>query len=230
MLIAIKINFIPHFCLEILQSFCKLVTLSNLGRHCLAMPTKVNGFKLQNSLIFYLHLSSFPSFLRYCKDITNLPFLVFWACLAMTSKNITTSLQKSLMLLIFMQKIIFIPVLFLEILQRYYKLIILVTLGQLGHAHQKQWHQPVENSYDYCKQKINLIPQCFLQILHFTGSYNLRLAKNISENNSTIKLLPDIDFLVLLHLHVEHFYLFFPYFKLFLSIILSGILTSSSWL
>ena len=134
------------------------------------------------------------------------------------------------MLLIFMQKIIFIPVLFLEILQRYDKLIILVTLGQLGHAHQKQWHQPVENSYDYCKQKINLIPQCFLQILHFTGSYNLRLAKNISENNSTIKLLPDIDFLVLLHLHVEHFYLFFPYFKLFLSIILSGILTSSSWL
>ena len=46
MLIAIKINFIPHFCLEILQSFCKLVTLSNLGRHCLAMPTKVNGINL----------------------------------------------------------------------------------------------------------------------------------------------------------------------------------------
>ena len=36
---------------------------------------------------------------------------------------------------IFMQKIIFFPHLFREILQRYYKLIILGTLGTPDHAH-----------------------------------------------------------------------------------------------
>ena len=41
------------------------------------------------------------------------------------------------MLFIFMQKIMFIPTLFLEILQRDYKLIILGILGKPGHAHQK---------------------------------------------------------------------------------------------
>ena len=35
----------------------------------------------------------------------------------------------------------------------------------------------------------------FLQILHFTGSYNLRLAKNILGNNSRIKILTDLDFI-----------------------------------
>ena len=46
MFIAVKINFIPNFFFEILQSYCKLFTLSNLGRYCLAMPTKVNGIIL----------------------------------------------------------------------------------------------------------------------------------------------------------------------------------------
>ena len=39
---------------------------------------------------------------------------------------------------IFTQKIIFIPPLFLEMLQRYDKFVILGTLGKHGHAHQKQ--------------------------------------------------------------------------------------------
>ena len=88
-----------------------------------------------------------------------------------------------------MQKIKFTPAIFLEILQRDYKLIIFGTLGKLGHAHQKQWHQLVENSYVYlfylflCSAwSLN----AFLQILHFTGSYNLRLAKNILGNKSRI--------------------------------------------
>ena len=99
------------------------------------------------------------------------------------------------MLLIFKQKIIFIPALFLEILQRYYKLIILGTLGKLGHVHQKQWHQTVENFYVYPQnKKITWSFNVFLQILHFTGSYNLRLTKDILGNNSRIKILPYMDF------------------------------------
>ena len=39
---------------------------------------------------------------------------------------------------IFMQKIIFISPLFLEMLQRYSKHVILGTLGMNGHVHQKQ--------------------------------------------------------------------------------------------
>ena len=77
--------------------------------------------------------TSFLPFLRYCKDITNLSFWVLWTCLAMTSKNNTTSLEKTLMF-IFMQNI-FIPHLF-EILQGYCKLVILDILCKLGHAHQ----------------------------------------------------------------------------------------------
>ena len=42
--------------------------------------------------------SSLPTFLRYCKDITHLLFQVFSTCLAMNSKNDTTSLQKILCL------------------------------------------------------------------------------------------------------------------------------------
>ena len=53
----------------------------------------------------------------------------------MTSKN-TTSLLKTLMF-IFMQKI-FIPHLFLEILQRYCKLVIMGILGMPGLPHQNQ--------------------------------------------------------------------------------------------
>ena len=58
------------------------------------------------------------------------------------------------MLLIFMQKIIFIPALFLEVLQRYYKLIILGTLGKFGHTHQKKF-------YVYLQTKSQLDPSMF---------------------------------------------------------------------
>ena len=86
--------------------------------------------------------SYLTSFLRYCKDIINLQFWVLWTCPAVTSKNDTISFWKTL-IFIFMQKIIFISYLFLEILQRYNLLfwILLVNLGTLGtpgHAHHKQ--------------------------------------------------------------------------------------------
>ena len=54
----------------------------------------------------------------------------------MTSNNDITSLQKTLTF-IFVQKTFFIPHLFLEILQKYCKLIMLGTSGMLGHTHQK---------------------------------------------------------------------------------------------
>ena len=129
-------NFIPHFFLEILQDFANL--LFQVIWAGLVIPTRINGINLQNN--FHLHAKNqFPNslfFFRYCKVITNVLFWVLWACLAMTSKNDTTSLQKTLRF-IFMQNITFIPHLFLEILQRYCKLVILGTLGTPGHAHQK---------------------------------------------------------------------------------------------
>ena len=65
------------------------------------------------------------------------------------------------MLLIFMQKPISTPALFPEILQRYYKLIVLGTLGKLGHTRQIQWHQLVGNCYVYLQTKNQLGPSMF---------------------------------------------------------------------
>ena len=59
-----------------------------------------------------------------------------------------------MLMFIFMQKTIFTPHLFLEILQKYCKLVILGTLNQ-----------PVENSDVYLETKAQLEPSFFLQIL-----------------------------------------------------------------
>ena len=56
--------------------------------------------------------SSLPSFLRYCNDITNLLFLVY---LRKANKRGSINLQETLMI-IYIQKINFIPLSFLEIL------------------------------------------------------------------------------------------------------------------
>ena len=69
---------------------------------------------------------------------------------------------------IFMQ-IKFIPPLFLEILQRYCKLVI---LGTLGSPTKNKSTQLLETLMFICK-KINLITKFFLQILHFNESCNL---------------------------------------------------------
>ena len=53
----------------------------------------------------------------------------------------------------FVQKIIFMSPFFLEILQRYYKLITLDILAVLGYTHQKQSHQPVGNCCLSVKEK-----------------------------------------------------------------------------
>ena len=96
--------------------------------------------------------SYLPSFLWFCKDIANLLFWVLWACLAMASKNNGINLLKTLMF-IFMQKIKFTPHLFLEILLRYCKLVILGTLGMAHHPHQNQWYQLEGNFNIYLHAK-----------------------------------------------------------------------------
>ena len=64
-----------------------------------------------------------------------------------------------------MQKIVFIPPFFLEIKQRYFKLVILSNLGIPGYGHQKGWYQLVEN-FDVCLYaKIKFIPPLLLEIL-----------------------------------------------------------------
>ena len=57
-----------------------------------------------------------------------------------------------------MQKIAFVPHLFLEILQRYYKLAILGTLCTPVHTHQKQYHELVGISDVYLQAKNQLNP------------------------------------------------------------------------
>ena len=45
----------------------------------LAIPNKINGINLYDSLMFiYMPTSSLPSFLRYFKDITNLLIWILW--------------------------------------------------------------------------------------------------------------------------------------------------------
>ena len=91
--------------------------------------------------------SSLTSFLKYCKDITNLLFWELWECLTIPIKIIISicsmlsclsACKKSTSSLIYF---------FLTILQRNSKLIILINLGMLGHTHLK-WQYNVEETID----------------------------------------------------------------------------------
>ena len=91
----------------------------------LAMPTKVNGITLQNSLMFIylekLHFTS-PFFFEILQRLAeilprqNLLFWVLWACLAMTIKTIPPACRN---LCLSLRKKSYLPPTFLEILQRY---------------------------------------------------------------------------------------------------------------
>ena len=70
--------------------------------------------------------------------------------------------------------IVIIPALFLEILQRYCKLIILGTLDKFGYAHQKQCDQSVENSYVYLQTKNQPDPSMI-----FTGVTFYRVPQSV---------------------------------------------------
>ena len=127
-----KINLFPHFFLEILQRVYKFVILGNLVRHGLVSTCR----RVRCLSVCKKSTSSLPSFWDIAKTLQTCYFWVLRACQTVTSKNNITSLKKTF-LFIFMWKIIFIPHLFLEILQRYCKLVSLGTLGARNHAHQK---------------------------------------------------------------------------------------------
>ena len=173
MLISMQnMNFITQFVVEILQRQYILVILSTLGipgekQACLVKNDSINcDDHLHNTSISLL------TFWRYCKDFANLLFWVLWACPAMISKNDSTNLQKTL-IFIFTQKVIFITHLFLKILQRYCKLVILGPLGTLGHAHKTHQYQLVGSSNAYLQAKNQFDPSIFLKKLLFKESCNL---------------------------------------------------------
>ena len=66
---------------------------------------------------------------------------------------------------IFMQKIIFIPQLIFEMLQKYCKLVILGTLGTPGHAHQSNSTNLYQTLILIYKQKITVNPHVFNRYL-----------------------------------------------------------------
>ena len=56
------------------------------------------------------------------------------------------------------QKINFIPLLFLEILLKYCELVIFVNFGMFSYGHQKQWYQAVENFNIYLHARYHIYP------------------------------------------------------------------------
>ena len=142
--------------------------MGNLGRPGYAQQD--TGINLQESLLICIQkksTSSLPSFLRYCKEIANLLFGQFEYAWLWQAKTILWACRK--LVYLHAKKIKFIPPLFLEILQRYCKLVI---LGTLGSPTKNKSTQLLETLMFICK-KINLITKFFLQILHFKESCNL---------------------------------------------------------
>ena len=112
----LKINFILHILLKILERYCKLVILDTFDTHGFAYPKwyyqHVEYFcaylqaKIASSLLMF--------FCRYCKDI-NFLLWTLWASLATHTQNDSINLQKTSMF-IWMPKINFIIHFCLEIL------------------------------------------------------------------------------------------------------------------
>ena len=112
-------------------------------------------YQLAENFDVYLHkssTSSLTSSLRYCKDFAKLLFWVRWAWLTMSTKNDSLDLYGNLMF-ISKQKIKFITIFFLQIFQRYCKLVILGTFGMSVNSQQKRWYYITENFDDYLHTK-----------------------------------------------------------------------------
>ena len=110
-------------------------------------------------------------FLTYCKDTTNLLHWVLAACLARTSKSDTSCLYKTLTF-IMMQKIIFIPNLFLN----YYKELQPCYFGYLGHAWSRLPKELKELSLVLGKTNDKIFQK--IQNTLFLGPFCLNLGKN----------------------------------------------------
>ena len=125
----------PNFSLDILQRLCKIIWVLCA---CLAKPIKKNA----ENLMFIgtknqLHSSLFSW--DIAKTLQTCYFGYFEHDWPWPQKLIASTWQK-VWCLSACKKIHFIPPFFLEILQRFCKIVILSTLGLLGYGHQKQWH------------------------------------------------------------------------------------------
>ena len=89
-----------------------------------------------NQLACNKSTSSLISFLRYCKEIANLLFWLIWACLATPAWNDTITFMKPSTFMS-MEKINFNLHVFLDILQKYFKPVVLGTLGMFGYVYPK---------------------------------------------------------------------------------------------
>ena len=112
--------------------------------------------------------SSLTFFLRYCKGITNFLFGELWECLTITIK-IIVSISSMLSCLSARKKNQLPHLLFLTILQRNSKLVILVKLRMPGHTHLK-WQYHFEETFEVYQQAKN-------QLHSFT--FSLRYCKDI---------------------------------------------------
>ena len=104
--------------------------------------------------------SSLISFLRYCKEIANLLFWLIWACLATPTWNDTITFMKP-STFISMEKINFNLHVFLDILQKYFKPVVLGTLGMFGYVYPKWYYHLIENFHVYLQAKNQLHHSCF---------------------------------------------------------------------
>ena len=134
-----KINFIPDFFFffEILQRYTDFLFWELW--ECSIIPIKIRVLIFRKPSCFSAckkSTSSFTSFLRYCKEMANLLFQVIWTCMATYTLNDSINLKKPLMF-ICRQKINFILHIFLKLLERYCKLVILGPLHMASYAHPK---------------------------------------------------------------------------------------------
>ena len=125
----------------------------------LGMPDHVHQIKkyqIKEDFDVYLHQKSTSSSLLF-RDIAEISlFWVLWAWLALPTKIVD-----SLMLHAKNQ----FHSTFFQILQRFCKIVISVTLGMPGYGHQKQWNQLVEHFDAYFMQIIKFIPELYLETL-----------------------------------------------------------------
>ena len=126
---------------------------------------------------------------RYCRDIVNWLFLVFWACLATHIQSDTIVLQETFVF-ICRQKINFIHHTFVQILQRYANLF-WVLWACLFPLTQNDSIILWNTSIFICMQNMNCIIHFFLVILHFKESCNLIGWQHFG-HNSRPKILSDM--------------------------------------
>ena len=135
-------------------------------------------------------ISSLSSFLIYCKEIS---ILSFWTNMGMSGHNHAKWWYQfqELLMCDCRQKINFILHVFLEIWERYCKIVILGTLGIPGYAHSK-WYYQQENFHIYLQVENQPYHQ------HFSGNITKICKLLILGTND--KLVKNFDF----YLHAKN--------------------------